>query len=72
MNEQIGELKEKLVFTEKALFLSLTTIEHLLKGIKQDFDDRAKTDPMDILDFEEVDISREKLEDWLSNYQKQF
>lgn len=65
--EEVSVLKEKLNFAENALYLTIGTIEHLLKGIKLDFDENVKTNPLDILSFEEAGITREQLENWVNN-----
>lgn len=63
-------LKKQISFAESALCLTLNTLEQLLNGIKQDFDSNAKTNPLDILDFEEAGITRKELEQWWKRHKK--
>lgn len=57
-------LKEQIAFAESALCLTLNTLEQVLLGIKQDFDSTVKTNPLDILEFEEAGITRKELDRW--------
>lgn len=63
-------LRKQISFAESALCLALNTMEQLLKGIKHDFDDHVKTNPLDIMDFEEAGITRTDLEKWWTKHKK--
>jgi hypothetical protein len=67
-DDEIAQLRQKVSFAESALCLALNTVEQLLKGIKHDFDDQIKTDPLDILEFKEAGITRKELEQWWNKH----
>lgn len=69
-DRQIDNLKQQVSFSESALCLALNTMEQLLKGIKHDFDDGIKTNPLDIMEFEEAGITRTDLEKWWTKHKK--
>ena len=69
-SDNIAELKKQVSFAESALCLVLNTMEQLLHGIKHDFDDKVKTNPLDILEFEEAGITRAELDEWWIKHKK--
>lgn len=68
--ETIKGLQKQVSFAESALCLTLNTLEQLLAGIKKDFDSNSKTNPLDILEFEEAGIARKELEQWWKKHKE--
>ena len=66
-------LKKQISFAESALCLTLRMFQEFMEGVKHDYDDRAKTNPLDIMgdeDFADAGITRKELEKWWKNHKK--
>lgn len=67
---EIERLKKQVSFSESALCLTLGTLKDVLNGIAHDFDAEVKTNPLDILEFDESGITRNELEKWWEKHKK--
>lgn len=63
-DKEIKRLRKQISFAESALCLTLNTFQQFMEGVKYDFDDRIKTNPLDVMDIEEAGINRKALEQW--------